>query len=154
MGYFPANERFPNAVTANRFRAAPLRPQRTLEKNPLTRRSWHPKKPANWCAVLLQCGGQEVSDACTRCVAGQGFWKECVVPNDWATSWITRGACANCYMDGKRANCSRGFGSMLLAVRQSYNFTRYLLTKTSNSGRVSFRTRKGGSCSACCYLLS
>ncbi len=112
MGYFPANEHFPNAVTANRFRAAPLRPQRTLEKNPLTRRSWHPKKPANWCAVLLQCGGQEVSDACTRCVEGHGFWTQCVVPNDWATSWITRGACANCYMDGKRANCSRGFGSM------------------------------------------
>ncbi|KAB5572588.1 hypothetical protein GE09DRAFT_1217143 [Coniochaeta sp. 2T2.1] len=110
MGYFPAKEPFPNAVTANRFRAAPLRPQRTLEKNPLTRRSWHPKKPANWCAVLLQCGGQEVSDACTRCVDGQGFWTQCVVPNDWATSWITRGACANCYMDGKRAMCSRGFG--------------------------------------------
>ncbi|KAH8912117.1 hypothetical protein BR93DRAFT_61668 [Coniochaeta sp. PMI_546] len=116
MGYFPANERFPNAVTANRFRAAPLRPQRTLDKNPLTRRSWHPKRPANWCAVLLQCGGQEVSDACTRCVEGQGMWTQCVVPNDWATSWITRGACANCYMDGKRANCSRGFGSMLLVL--------------------------------------
>lgn len=112
MGYFPANERFPNATTASRFRAAPLRPQRTLEKNPLTRRSWHPKQPANWCAVLLQCGGQEVSDACTRCVDGQGFWTQCVVPNDWATSWITRGACANCYMDGKRSSCSRGFGRM------------------------------------------
>ncbi|KAJ9131973.1 hypothetical protein NKR19_g9447 [Coniochaeta hoffmannii] len=103
MGYFPASERFPSAVTAGRFRSAPLRPQRTLDKNPLTRRSWHPKKPANWCAVLLQCGGQEVSDACTRCAEDQGMWTQCVVPNDWATSWITRGACANCYMDGKRA---------------------------------------------------
>jgi len=112
MGYFPASERFPSAVTAGRFRSAPLRPQRTLDKNPLTRRSWHPKKPANWCAVLLQCGGQEVSDACTRCAEGQGMWTQCVVPNDWATSWITRGACANCYMDGRRASCSRGFGSM------------------------------------------
>jgi hypothetical protein len=116
MGYFPANERFPDAATATRFRAAPLRPQRALEKNPLTRRSWHPKKPANWCAVLLQCGGQEVSDLCTRCVEGQGFWRQCVVPNDWATSWITRGACANCYMDGKRSMCSRGFGSMFAGL--------------------------------------
>lgn len=110
MGYFPANESFPNAATASRFRAAPLRPQRTLDKNPLTRRSWHPRAPSSWCAVLLQCGGQEVSDACTRCAEGQGFWTQCVVPNDWATSWITRGACANCYMDGKRSMCSRGFG--------------------------------------------
>jgi hypothetical protein len=82
--------------------------------------------------VLLQCGGQEVSEACTRCQEGQGFWTQCVVPNDWATSWITRGACANCYMDGKRGMCSRGFGSMLLILTECKNVKAVYADHTSH----------------------
>jgi hypothetical protein len=113
-GYFPASVPFPKATITTRFMEAPLIPLRPLEKNPNNKRLWNGKKPVNWCAALLQVGGAELTEPCTRCTEGNGLWKKCVVPNDWATSWNVRGACANCYVDGLRGKCSRGFGCKLL----------------------------------------
>ncbi|KAH8754624.1 hypothetical protein F5883DRAFT_185195 [Diaporthe sp. PMI_573] len=99
----PEVQRFPSSKIIDAL--LPIPAQRHPRLNPSSTSRLYTSRIQNLAACLIQISGDEAREPCGRCKNRKGLWLLCVVSSVPIVRAATRGACANCYYNGKARGC-------------------------------------------------